>query len=159
MYSYEPSGREIFLKIWTSDALKVKRKIEHNTAIKHCPSMSTWLGYQVTEALRVPPRQSELTAPGWLRAVSQHTAFIRNAARGAVLETNSPGICSHFLIFFLIFVVLIISLGNGTVRHYYLPVKHTYQTALLLSCKLCEIFSTVTRYVNFWTEIEDLLLV
>lgn len=59
MYSYEPSGHEIFLKIWTGFNLRIKITIEHNTAIKYCPSMYE-LGYQVTAGL---PHQSKLMTP------------------------------------------------------------------------------------------------
>lgn len=104
MYSYEPSGREIFLKIWTSGNLEVKIKIEYNTAIKHCPSMSTWLGYQVPVGQRVLPHPSELMAPGQhgnQAGSGQCDSTQPPSGMLQVRQTNSPGICSHFLVFFL----------------------------------------------------------
>lgn len=139
IYSYEPSDHEIFLKIWTGDNLKIKITIDHNTAIKYCPSMCE-LGCQVMGGL---PHQSKLMTPvqhwnQWHSGQCNSTQPSSEMSQGGQCwkQTFSPSICNHFLLlYFLIFVLLIISLDNDTVRSYFLPVKHTYRTVLLLSCK------------------------
>lgn len=140
MYSYEPSGYEIFLKIWTADNLKIKITIEHNTAINTVQYV--WAGLWSDKGAPTPIKATDSIAAleqplGAQGSVSLHQKCPQWGSAGNK-HLALPFVATFLFYFFKIFVLLIISLDNIIVRCYYLSVKHMYSTVLLLSWKLCE---------------------